>query len=112
MRLNCDAFFSIGVSLNTDDMQVNLVNFCGETLVQESLPFAPICRLKTQQWLKTLIETWQKIFLSQQDRIVGIGFAMTGYFVKEKGWIRPQCRYPIGRMLIWSRNWKPYSIFR
>ncbi|MBJ7554582.1 ROK family transcriptional regulator [Marinomonas spartinae] len=89
VSLNPEAFFSIGVSLNTDDMSVSLVNFCGETLLEENIPFAPVKRLETQAWLKTLLERWCQQNPSIESRIVGVGFAMTGYFIKEKGHIRP-----------------------
>lgn len=84
-----NAFFSIGVSLNTDVMLVCLVNFNGEILVQESIPFAPVSRQETQTWLRALVIKWQQEYPFIEGRIIGVGFAMTGYFVKQKGHIRP-----------------------
>ncbi|MEP3349566.1 MAG: ROK family transcriptional regulator [Marinomonas sp.] len=89
LTLNPTAFFSIGISLNTDDILVNLINFSGQIVDEKYAPFNPTERSKTLVWIKEVIDEWQ---VNQPDisrKIVGVGFAMSGYFIKKTGVICP-----------------------
>ncbi|WP_073604651.1 ROK family transcriptional regulator [Vibrio aerogenes] len=87
--LNPDACFSVGVSLNTDTIQIMLLDFCGTPLTKTSAPFPPADRTQTLNWLKDQLAQWREIYPRIQGKIVGIGLSVPGYFTGKKGFMKP-----------------------
>jgi predicted NBD/HSP70 family sugar kinase len=88
VHLNPQTVYSIGVSLNTDSMLVTLIDFCGRTLIHDHIPFSPVRRNQTLDWLKITIANWLTQYPHLKNRIIGVGFGITGYFMQQPGFIR------------------------
>lgn len=97
VMLNPNAWFSIGISINTDTTAVALVDFCGNILTTAENHKPPTEPIETLQWIERLISQWLLKFQIARTQIVGVGFAIMGYFIKERQIIRTP-----GTMSQWS----------
>ena len=78
-----EAAYSVGVSINTDCAILSLADFGCNIIAQETLEMVPSDRGIT---LAALAQTLQSILTKHtltRDRLVGLGFAMSGFFVLE-----------------------------
>ncbi|CAG9000081.1 MAG: N-acetylmannosamine kinase [Candidatus Celerinatantimonas neptuna] len=88
VTLNPKAWYSIGVSINTDTAAVILVDFCGNELATIQNSKSPTGPEKTLQWVKHIISLWLSKFKIPRAQIVGVGFAIMGYFIEGRRILR------------------------
>jgi predicted NBD/HSP70 family sugar kinase len=85
VRLNPEARYSVGISVNTDSASFCITDFACSAVHEETLEISPEERART---LRVLHERVKGV-MTQQDiaakRIAGIGFAMAGFFVGDEG---------------------------
>ncbi|MDO1584910.1 ROK family transcriptional regulator [Rhizobium oryzicola] len=83
IELALESVLSLGISINTDTALICLANFAGDIIAQTKLDFLPADREAT---LAAFVEARDSMLVSQgltQDRLVGLGFSMSGFFVSD-----------------------------
>ncbi|MEZ2223695.1 ROK family transcriptional regulator [Rhizobium sp. RCC_161_2] len=78
-----EAVYSVGISINTDSAILYLADFGCNVVAEETLRMVPSDRQAT---IATLLETLQTILKKHgisHDRLVGLGFSMSGFFVMD-----------------------------
>lgn len=76
-----EAAYSVGVSINTDSAILSLADFSCNIIVQEALEMVPSDRRETLEALKQRLQFLLEKHRISHDRLVGLGFAMSGFFV-------------------------------
>ena len=77
------AVYSVGISINTDSATLYLADFGCNVVAEETLRMAPSDRQAT---LRALSRTLHAILVEHgiaRDRLLGLGFSMSGFFVGE-----------------------------
>ena len=77
------AVYSVGISINTDSAILYLADFGCNVVAEEALRGVPSDRRAT---IATLLETLQTILKKHgisRDRLLGLGFSMSGFFVSD-----------------------------
>lgn len=78
-----EAAYSLGVSINTDSMSVCLADLGCHILEEVQLRTAPTSRNASLAAINDAIDRILTRNHVSRDRLIGVGFAMTGYFVAD-----------------------------
>lgn len=81
LQLNPVAAYSIGISVNTDSASFCLCDFSCRVMHQEVLDIPPTDRSRTLVLLKERAWRIMRDVGVPRDKLVGVGFAMAGFFV-------------------------------
>ena len=81
LQLNPVAAYSIGISVNTDSASFCLCDFSCRVVHQEVLEIPPTDRSRTLVLLKERAWRVMREVGVPRDKLVGVGFAMAGFFV-------------------------------
>uniref|UniRef100_UPI002631BC19 ROK family protein n=1 Tax=uncultured Tateyamaria sp. TaxID=455651 RepID=UPI002631BC19 len=82
LRINPDAAFSVGISVNTDVVTVLVTDLACNVVEEIRFETQPLSRDITLQKLKRILAEIQENRGLQADKLLGIGFAISGFFVK------------------------------
>lgn len=85
LELNPAAVFSIGISINTDSASLCICDFRCGVIHQEILDFSPEDRAKTLLALKERSVAAMRKNGIPREKLAGVGFAMSGFFVPPDG---------------------------
>lgn len=81
LKLNAEARFTIGISVNTDSIAFGLCDFACRIVYEEMLEVAPTNRRDTLFVLKERLRAVLAERGVTQDKLAGIGFSMAGFFI-------------------------------
>lgn len=81
LKLNAEARYSLGVSVNTDSLTFGLCDFSGRIVHEEMLDTPPTRRRDTLFLLKERLRAVMAARGVSKEKTVGIGFSMAGFFV-------------------------------
>lgn len=87
--LNPQARYSVGISINTDAATFCLTDFACNVLHEEVLDLIPHDRAQTLEHLRKRIGAELAHRGIGHDRLVGVGFAMSGFFVNKERYFNP-----------------------
>ena len=87
--LNPEARFSVGISINTDSATFCVTDFACAILHEEVLDLVPHNRAETLDLLQMRIGAELARRDIGHDRLVGVGFAMSGFFVRKARYFNP-----------------------
>lgn len=90
LELQRDAAFSIGISVNTDSITVCLVDLACRTVEQIILREPPLSRRVSLEGIRDAIDRMVRRNEVAPDKIIGIGFAISGFFVPGGGINAPE----------------------
>ncbi|MGZ9719890.1 ROK family transcriptional regulator [Rhizobium miluonense] len=76
-----EAVYSVGISINTDSAILSLADFGCNIVAQEMLKMVPSDRRETLAALAGTLQDLLERHGIHRDRLVGLGFAMSGFFV-------------------------------
>jgi predicted NBD/HSP70 family sugar kinase len=82
LKLNADARYAIGVSVNTDSITFGLCDFSCRIIHEEMLDMSPAHRRDSLFSLKERLRAVLAARGIAHEKIVGIGFSMAGFFVE------------------------------
>ncbi|NTJ11435.1 ROK family transcriptional regulator [Rhizobium lusitanum] len=77
------AVYSVGISVNTDAVTLSLADFGCNIIAQETLEMVPSDRRATLAALLQALQSILKRHAVSRDRLIGLGFAMSGFFVSD-----------------------------
>ena len=77
------AVYSVGISVNTDAVTLSLADFGCNIIAQQTLEMVPSDRRATLAALSRTLESLLKEHAVSRDRLIGLGFAMSGFFVSD-----------------------------
>ncbi|NKJ38595.1 ROK family transcriptional regulator [Rhizobium sp. SG570] len=77
------AVYSVGISVNTDAVTLSLADFGCNIIAQETLEMVPSDRRVTLAALSRTLQSILKEHAVSRDRLIGLGFAMSGFFVSD-----------------------------
>ncbi len=83
MELVPEAAYSLGISINTDSVVICIADFRCSLLVEEKLKMLPIDREMTLAALSLALERLLAEHAIPRERLFGLGFSMSGFFVSE-----------------------------
>lgn len=81
LRLNSDFAYAWGISLNTDEVGLSLMDFGGNLIAGELLPLEKPRREATLQTITGKMHTLRRRHGLQEDRCLGMGFGITGFWL-------------------------------
>lgn len=90
LELQRDAIFSIGISVNTDSITICLVDLACRTVEQVTLREPPLSRRVSLEAIRDAIDRIMRRNEVTPERIIGIGFAISGFFVPGGGINAPE----------------------
>lgn len=90
LELQRDAVFSIGISVNTDSITICLVDLACRTVEQITLREPPLSRRVSLETIRDAIDRIVRRNEVTPERIIGIGFAISGFFVPSGGINAPE----------------------
>ncbi len=79
-----DAAYALGISINTDSVVICIANFCCMIVVEEKLDLLPEDREETLAALSKTLERLLDQHGITRDRLLGLGFSMSGFFVSDQ----------------------------
>lgn len=77
------AVYSVGISVNTDAVTLSLADFGCHIIAQQTLELVPSDRRATLAALSRTLQSLLKEHAVSRDRLIGLGFAMSGFFVSD-----------------------------
>ncbi len=77
------AVYSVGISVNTDAVTLSLADFGCNIIAQQTLEMVPSDRRATLAALSRTLQSILKEHAVSRDRLIGLGFAMSGFFVSD-----------------------------
>ncbi len=83
IQLMRHAVYSVGISVNTDAVTLSLADLGCNIIAQETLGMVPRDRRATLAALTRMLQSLLKEHAVSRDRLVGLGFAMSGFFVSD-----------------------------
>jgi len=83
IKLVKEAAYSVGISVNTDAVTLSLADFGCNIIAQETLEMVPSDRRATLAALLQALQSILKRHAVSRDRLIGLGFAMSGFFVSD-----------------------------
>lgn len=83
IELVTEAAQSVGISVNTDAVTLSLADFGCNIIAQETLEMVPSDRRATLAALSRTLQSILKRHAVSRDRLIGLGFAMSGFFVSD-----------------------------
>ncbi|MBB3612566.1 ROK family protein [Rhizobium sp. BK602] len=78
-----EAVYSVGVSINTDSATLCLADFACNVVAEEALEMVPSDRQATTAALLQTLESILKKHSIARERLLGLGFSMSGFFVSD-----------------------------
>jgi predicted NBD/HSP70 family sugar kinase len=78
-----EAAYSLGISINTDSAVICVADFLCAIVVQKKLDIVPVDREKTLAALSLVLDEMLASHGIARERLVGLGFSMSGFFVSE-----------------------------
>ncbi|WP_337271437.1 ROK family protein [Oryzifoliimicrobium ureilyticus] len=78
-----EAAYALGISINTDSVVLCLANFRCVVVFEEKLDILPEHREKTLAALSDRLEQLLVQYNVSRERLLGLGFSMSGFFVSE-----------------------------
>ncbi len=78
-----EASYSLGISINTDSVVICIADFCCNIVVEEKLKLLPSDREMTLAALSMALERLLADHAIARDKLLGLGFSMSGFFVSE-----------------------------
>ncbi|NKJ09565.1 ROK family transcriptional regulator [Rhizobium sp. SG741] len=83
IKLVKEAAYSVGISVNTDAVTLSLADFGCNIIAQQTLEMVPSDRRVTLAALSQTLQSLLKEHAVSRDRLIGLGFAMSGFFVSD-----------------------------
>ncbi|MGI8397206.1 ROK family protein [Agrobacterium deltaense] len=78
-----EAAYSLGISINTDSVVICIADFRCDVIVEEKLKMLPEDREETLAALSQSLERLLSEHGIPRERLLGLGFSMSGFFVSE-----------------------------
>lgn len=78
-----EAAYSLGISINTDSVVICIADFRCDVIVEEKLKMLPEDREETLAALSQALERQLLEHGIPRERLLGLGFSMSGFFVSE-----------------------------
>lgn len=84
LSLNPDAVFSVGITVNTDSATILITNFACKVIAERTIETQPCSMKSTLSKLKKILEECLKNKGVARENVIGIGFAIAGYFLEKR----------------------------